>query len=91
MLQRLAYLNTGTNGPLSTSAARAAREELQRELDEGRTGAHFERRKQLAGDLREAYAAVLGCDARDVALTTSTSEGLAQTIDGLELGAGERS
>ncbi len=89
VLQRLAYLNTGTNGPLSTSAARAARAELQRELDEGRTGAYFEHKKQLSSDLREAYATVLGCDASEVALTTSTSEGLAQTIDGFQLGAGD--
>ncbi len=86
VLQRLAYLNTGTNGPLSSRAAHAAQAELQREVQEGRTPAYFERKKQLAGELRTGYAAVLACDQSDLALTTSTTEGIAQTIGGLDLG-----
>jgi selenocysteine lyase/cysteine desulfurase len=89
VLARFAYLNAGTDGPLPTRAVRAAARELEREAEEGRTQAHFERRGELSGALRAAYATVLGCDTAEVALTTCTSEGIAQTIVGLELGRGE--
>jgi selenocysteine lyase/cysteine desulfurase len=89
VLARLAYLNAGTDGPLAAKAASAGAQELAREAEEGRAWAHFERRRQLAGELRSAYATALGCDSAEVAITTSTSEGLAQTIGGLELGRGD--
>jgi L-cysteine/cystine lyase len=89
VLERLAYLNAGTDGPLPAGAVQAAAEELERELRDGRTGAHFERRKELAEELRGAYARALGCAAEDVALTTSTTEGIAQVMAGLELSPGE--
>jgi len=89
VLGTLAYLNAGTDGPLPARAVQAAGRELARELGEGRSQAHFERRGELTGRLRAAYAAALGADAADVALTTCTTEGMAQTIGGLELGRGE--
>ncbi len=89
VLQRLAYLNAGTDGPLSARAAAAARAEMERELADGRTQAHFARRTELNHALRVSYAAVLGCDGADVALTTCTTEGIAQVIDGLRLGRGD--
>lgn len=89
VLNELAYLNAGTDGPLPARAVQAAVAELQREAEQGRTPAHFERRAELSGELRTLYAAALGCDATDLALTTSTSEGLAQVIGGLELGRGD--
>jgi selenocysteine lyase/cysteine desulfurase len=89
VLGRLAYLNAGTDGPLAARAATAAAQELQRELEEGRAKSHFERRTELTDALRAAYAGTLGCDPADVALTTSATEGIAQTIAGLELGRGD--
>ncbi|HXW58685.1 MAG TPA: aminotransferase class V-fold PLP-dependent enzyme [Solirubrobacteraceae bacterium] len=88
-LERLAYFNTGTNGPLPQAAARAAERELRQELEQGRTHASFDRKSELASELREAYASLLHCDTADLALTTCTSEGLAQVLDGLELQAGD--
>ncbi len=87
--ERVAYLNAGTDGPLPTAAAEAAARELQRELREGRAMAHFERRTELTDALRAAYAAVLNCDTADLALTTCTTEGIAQTVGGLDLGMGD--
>ena len=55
----------------------------------GRTSAHFERRGELNGKLRSAYAAALGADTADVALTTCTSEGIALTVSGLALQRGD--
>jgi selenocysteine lyase/cysteine desulfurase len=89
VLRRLAYLNAGTDGPLPARAIQAAAAELTREAEQGRTSAHFERRAELSGELRTLYAAALGCETADLALTTSTSEGLAQVIGGLELGRGD--
>jgi selenocysteine lyase/cysteine desulfurase len=89
VLRRLAYLNAGTDGPLPDAAVRAAGEELAREAREGRAMAHFERRTELGAELRSAYALALGCNVEEVALTTCTSEGLAQIIGGLDLGPGD--
>jgi selenocysteine lyase/cysteine desulfurase len=89
VLDRLAYLNAGTDGPLPARAVQAVAQVLEREAEDGRTQAHFERRGALGGELRSAYAMVLGCEAADVALTSCTSEGIAQTIGGLALDRGE--
>jgi selenocysteine lyase/cysteine desulfurase len=89
VLGRLAYLNAGTDGPLARAAVDAAGRELARELQDGRSQAHFARRTELTDALRAAYASTLGCASADVALTTSTTEGIAQTIGGLRLDAGD--
>jgi selenocysteine lyase/cysteine desulfurase len=88
VLDRVAYLNAGTDGPLPSAARDAAAAELDRELRDGRSKAHFERRTELTDALRAAYADLLACPAEDVALTTSTTEGIAQTITGLSLPSG---
>jgi selenocysteine lyase/cysteine desulfurase len=89
VLDKLAYLNAGTDGPLPAAAVRAAGQELEREAEHGRGRTHFERRAELNNLLRAAYAAALGCETSELALTTCTSEGLAQVIGGLELGEGD--
>jgi L-cysteine/cystine lyase len=89
VLDRLAYLNAGTCGPLPRAAAEAARAELDHGLNEGRTMPHFERMIALRDRLRAAYAEVLGAAATDVALTTSTSEGIVRVLAGLDLRAGQ--
>jgi L-cysteine/cystine lyase len=88
VLDRFAYLNAGTDGPLAAAAVHASAAELAREADCGRTHRHFERRGELNRSLRAAYASILGCAAEDIALTTCTSEGLALVIEGLGLRAG---
>ena len=89
MLERVAYLNAGTDGPLPARAVAAAADELARQATEGRSGEHFERLTDLRKQLRRAYAELLRCEPRDVALTTCTSEGLAQVIAGLDLSPGD--
>jgi L-cysteine/cystine lyase len=89
VLERLAYLNAGTDGPLPSRGVSAAKAELDRELSDGRTQTHFERRTELNNRLRALYARALGCGAQDVALTTCTTEGMAQVISGLGLGRGD--
>jgi selenocysteine lyase/cysteine desulfurase len=89
VLENLVYLNAGTDGPIPRVAADAAARELAAEVSDGRVFSHFERRRALLTDLRAAYAAVLGCDEGEVALTTSTSEGCGAILGGLSLGAGD--
>jgi selenocysteine lyase/cysteine desulfurase len=89
VLDSIAYLNAGTDGPLPRSAVEAAREHLLAELEEGRATPHFLRRFELLDELRHGYSRVLGCDVEDVALTTSTSEGLGAILAGLDLGPGD--
>ena len=51
--------------------------------------AHYERRVALADELRETYATLLGCTVEDVALTSSTSEGMGTVLAGLDIGPGD--
>ena len=83
------YLNAGTCGPMPAAARDAAIETLRRGAEEGRAGDYFRRRQELAGAQRAAYAERLGCLPGDVALTTSTTDGVATALAGLELGPGD--
>jgi len=89
VLERTAYLNAGTDGPVPTAAVAAARTELDGELAEGRFVSHFERRFELMAELRAGYARALGAETEDVALTTSTSEGMGAVLSGMDLGPGD--
>jgi L-cysteine/cystine lyase len=89
VLESVAYLNAGTDGPLPGAAAQVGAEELLGEARRGRAGEHFERRRELADELRVAYARSLACAPEELALTTCTSEGLSSVIDGLELSQGD--
>jgi selenocysteine lyase/cysteine desulfurase len=89
VLRRLAYLNSGTDGPVPSGALIAARAELERQTSDGRFVSHFERRLELATALRAEYADLLGCGPTDVALTTSATEAISIAVAGLRLGAGD--
>jgi selenocysteine lyase/cysteine desulfurase len=89
VLESLAYLNSGTDGPVPATAAAAARAALDAQVIEGRYTPHFEARRAGQEALRAAYARVLGCPVEDVALKSSTSDGLAAVLAGLDLGPGD--
>ncbi len=90
VLQRLTYLNAGTNGPIPAVAADAVRVQIERETAEGRGDAvSFGRVVELAQTLRERYAALLGAAPADVALSTSTTDGIARMLLALGLQPGE--
>jgi L-cysteine/cystine lyase len=90
VLERVSYLNAGTEGPLPQRAADAVTERIALEVTGGRAGkAYMEGVRGLAGDLREGYARVLGCEAADVALTGSTTDGVNTVLSGLALRAGD--
>jgi selenocysteine lyase/cysteine desulfurase len=89
VLERFAFLNAGTDGPVPAAAVRAARGALEAQLADGRQRPHFDARFALQAELRTLYASVLGCAVEHIALKTSTSEGLGTVIAGLELGPGD--
>jgi L-cysteine/cystine lyase len=90
VLDRLAYLNAGTTGPAPQRALDAVRERLELEGREGRSGqAYFSSTIGLANSVRAGYAAVLGCDPEQVAVTGSTTDGVNTVLSGLDLRPGE--
>jgi L-cysteine/cystine lyase len=89
VLDRIAYLNAGTDGPVPAAAAAAACAELEAQAADGRWTPHFERRFELLAELRAGYAEVLGCPVEEVTLTASTSTGLGAVLAGLDLGPGD--
>lgn len=90
VLERVSYLNAGTEGPLPRQAAEAVRERIEAEVAGGRAGkAYIESVRALAGDLRAGYARVLGCDPEDVALTGSTTDGINTVLGGLDWRPGD--
>jgi L-cysteine/cystine lyase len=90
VFERAAYLNAGTEGPLPQRAADAVKARIEFELAGGRAGkAYMESVRGLAGDLRDGYARVLGCDPVDVALTGSTTDGVNTVLSGLSLRPGD--
>ena len=89
VLERIAYMNAGTDGPVPDVAVEAAAEEMRAEARDGRVTAHFERRIELQDELRAAYGRVVGAPPEQIALTTSATDGLGRVIAGLRLGAGD--
>ena len=90
VLERLSFLNAGTEGPVPRVAAEAVHLRLDLETDGGRGGRqYFEATIGLRDRARAAYSAVLGCDASEVALTGSTTDGVNTVIAGLDLRPGD--
>jgi L-cysteine/cystine lyase len=88
VLERCAYLNAGSNGPLPRAAVDAARARLERDLAEGRSGlAWVEEIGAMRERIRVGIAAVLGTSADFVALTDSTTRGCQIVVTGLGLSA----
>jgi L-cysteine/cystine lyase len=87
VFERVSYLNAGTEGPVPRRSADAVRQRMEIETVHGRCGRpYFDEVMELAARLRAGYAEVLGCEAADVALTGSTTDGVNTVIAGLELG-----
>ena len=92
MLERYAYLNAGTFGPLPRATVEAMQEVEARELEEGRVEPRLLRAR--AGRARDSSAATLAAasSARrrsSIALTGSTTEGCNIVLRGLGIGPGD--
>lgn len=86
-LERVAYLNAGSMGPLAIPTAEAMQGELRHQLAEGRGGLpFFERMVDLRTEVREQLAGLLGVGSENLALTTSTTESCNIVLSGLDFG-----
>jgi len=87
VLERFAYLNAGTFGPLARPTLDAMQAELDLDGERGRLGTeYFERVLDLRQTLRERIAALVGVESSRVALTGSTTDGCNIVLAGLGLG-----
>jgi selenocysteine lyase/cysteine desulfurase len=89
VLERLAYLNAGTNGPAPRRGVDAATASLRSQAEEGRGGGpFFLATLEQAEALRSRLAALLGCQTEEVALTGSTTDGVNSVLSALDLQEG---
>ena len=87
VLERVAYLQAGSAGPLARATVEAMRAEEERNLADGRVGLDYiEHILALRTELRTELAGLVGVDAEQVALTGSTTDGCNLVLAGLELG-----
>ena len=87
VLEKIAYLNAGTFGPVSRATYEAVSTELERDYREGRSGGpNFARVMELRDELRGRIAGLVGAEPLQVALTTSTTDGCNIVLGGLGLG-----
>ena len=86
VLERLAYLNAGTFGPLARPTAAAVQEQLDADLTDGRFGKeYFERMLDLRKQARAALAGLVGAEPEQISLTGSTTDGCNIVLAGLDL------
>lgn len=87
VLERVAYLNAGTFGPLARPTVDAMQAELAADAARGRIGKDYvEHVLGLRERARADLAALVGADASAVALTTSTTDGCNIVLGGLGVG-----
>jgi L-cysteine/cystine lyase len=88
VLERFAYLNTGSLGPLSRPTLTAIEERLRFDQEQGRGGhGWFTTVLELRARVREELARLIGASPPQMALTGSTTDGCNIVLSGLELGA----
>jgi L-cysteine/cystine lyase len=87
VLEHLAYLNAGTNGPLARATVEAILAEQLIDLAQGRGGEpYFSRALAMRDEVRAKLAGLLGIESAQVALTRSTTDGCNIVLAGLGLG-----
>jgi L-cysteine/cystine lyase len=87
VLERFAFLNAGTLGPLSRPTLKAMEERLQFDQEQGRGGhAWFATVLELRARVREQLASLVGASPAQMALTSSTTDGCNIVLSGLRLG-----
>jgi L-cysteine/cystine lyase len=89
VLERYAYLNAGSVGPMAQSTHDAMANAEAEELGPRGSVVAFERIMEERRRLREVLARAIGVETSRIALTTSTSEGCRIVAAGLGLGPGD--
>ncbi len=90
VLERVAYLQAGSAGPLARQTIEAMAAQEERNLREGRVGLEYiERVLALRAELRAELAGLVGTEEEQVALTASTTDGCNLVLAGLDLGSSD--
>jgi selenocysteine lyase/cysteine desulfurase len=85
-LERVAYLNAGSDGPVPRRALERASQRLAVVLGQGRSSDVYSRQlRAIQSALRSRYASALGADADEIALTHGTADGISTVLWGLHL------
>jgi selenocysteine lyase/cysteine desulfurase len=86
VLERFAYLNAGSLGPLSRATMAAMEERTRWDNERGRAGKDFyDGMLALRTRLREKLGSLIGAPAERMALTSSTTDGCNVVLAGLDL------
>ena len=90
LLERVAYLNAGTFGPLAQETIDAMAAQTAVDLEQGRGGKrYFESMIDMRARARGLFAELLGTQPDNVALTASTTMGCQIVLSGLRLEPGD--
>ena len=88
VLDRIAYLNAGTFGPVPRGVHDALVQALDRDFEAGRSGMpYFEETMELRTEARSRVAGLVHADPLQVALTASTTDACNIVVAGLGLTA----
>jgi L-cysteine/cystine lyase len=87
VLERIAYLNAGTFGPLAQPTVEVVTDQVRHDLEHGRSGKPFvDEMNRHRASLRGLIAGLLGAEPEQVSLTNSTTDGCNIVLAGLGLG-----
>ena len=87
VLERVAFLNAGSVGPIARATVQAMAVQEQADLEQGRGGMAYIRGMLDSRDrVRAQIAALIGAEAQNVALAYSTSNACNIVLAGLDLG-----
>lgn len=90
VLERYAYLNAGTLGPLAQPTLAAMEERARYDQEQGRGGrAWFESMLELRARVRQKVATLIDAEPESMALTSSTTDGCNIVAAGLGLQPGD--
>jgi L-cysteine/cystine lyase len=90
VLERYAYLNAGTLGPLARPTLDAIEERARYDEQQGRGGrAWFESMLELRARVRQKVARLISAEPESLALTSSTTDGCNIVVAGLGLQPGD--
>ena len=88
--ERCVYLNTGWSGPSAREVVDTMARRAEREAFDGPTMPDVRHEKALlVRETRAAFAGLIGATADDIALMSTTTEGVNLVLRGLGLGAGD--
>jgi L-cysteine/cystine lyase len=90
ILERVAYLNAGTFGPLAQATIDAVERQQSIDIAAGRAGTPwFEAMLEARSRVRDLLAGQVGARPEQVALTRSTTDGINIVLGGLRVGPGD--